>query len=99
MTCDRCGGTLHGADCKLCELFEQGPLYDGVERCRLNNPNESHALKVHPRQVPEAVADAVRKGVPTEFTKDGRPRFTSREHQKRYLKAYGYVNLDGGYGD
>lgn len=36
-------------------------------------------------------ADAVRKaGVPTDFTKDGRPIMESRAHYKAYLKLHGY---------
>ena len=63
-------------------------------------PNVSDALAVHPLRCEEAEADARAKGVPTEFEREfGRPVFTSREHQKRYLKAYGYRNHDGGYGD
>jgi hypothetical protein len=37
--------------------------------------------------------------VPTEFLPDGRPIMRSRAHQKAYLKAYGFKNRDGGYGD
>jgi hypothetical protein len=62
-------------------------------------PKESDALAVHPLDVPEAIEDAKRKGVPTDFTPDGSPIITSRAHQKAYLRAYGYRNKDGGYGD
>jgi hypothetical protein len=62
-------------------------------------PIISDALAVHPRQVKEAIADARAKGVPTEFLPDGRPVLSSRSHRKRYLKAYGFHDRSGGYGD
>lgn len=59
----------------------------------------SDALGVHPKQITEARESAIKKGVPTEFDKKGRPIFTSRLHRKRYCEAYGYFDRDGGYGD
>lgn len=98
-TCKKCGGNLHGPKCLLCELFEAGLAYDGVEKERLNNPKLSDALKVHPRQIPAAMARDKRHGVPTDYHPDGRPIITSRAHQKRLIKSLGYFNQDGGYGD
>lgn len=98
--CKECGGTIHGKVCKLCELFQDGfTVYAGVEQERMNNPKLSDPLGVSPRQVKEAMASSRRKGVPTDFTKDGRAIITSRAHQKKYLRAYGFHNRDGGYGD
>jgi hypothetical protein len=62
-------------------------------------PHKSDGLAVHPDQVQEATDSAKREGVPTEFLPDGRPVMRSRAHQKAYLKAYGFRNNDGGYGD
>ena len=59
----------------------------------------SDALAVHPLDVAEAHADARKKGVATDFDKMGRPIFTDRGHRKKFLKAYGYRDRDGGYGD
>lgn len=59
----------------------------------------SEALAVHPLDIPEAVASARAKGIPTNFDAHGRPIFTSRGHRKRYLKAYGFHDRNGGYGD
>ncbi len=99
-TCPKCGGTIHFATCRLCELFEAGELTQPpVEKERLNNPKASDAMAVHPRQVPEAIESAKKKGVPTEFLKDGRPLFTSRRHQAAYIRAYGFFNKDACYGD
>ena len=64
-----------------------------------DRPLLSDALAVHPSQIEEAREDAKQKGVPTDFTPDGRPILTSRAHRKRYLKAYGFHDKQGGYGD
>ena len=97
--CSKCGGGLHGAKCLLCEMFEAGLSQPLVEKDRQNNPKASMAMKVHPKQVREATEDAIRKGCPTEFNKDGCPLFTSRKHQARYIKLYGFRNNDASYGD
>lgn len=61
---------------------------------------ESEALAVHPDDVAEATADAVKKGVPTDFNPEtGAPIFRSREHRKEYMLRYGFYDRDGGYGD
>lgn len=70
-------------------------------QCALSytSPHVSEALGVHRDQVAEATESAKRRGVPTDFLPDGRPIMRSREHQKQYLKQYGFKNRDGGYGD
>ena len=77
---------------------EVGILESKAKRVGIK-PTLSEALAVHPAQVAEATADAKARGVPTEFMPDGRPVMRSREHQRQYLKAYGFHNNDGGYGD
>lgn len=69
--------------------------------CSLSHtpPHESEALGVHPDQVEEARESAKRRGVPTEFLPNGNPIMRSRKHQRDYLKAYGFINRDGGFGD
>ncbi len=62
-------------------------------------PILSEALAVHPEQVQEAIEDAKKKGVPTDFLPDGRAVLTSRSHRKAYLRAYGFHDRSGGYGD
>lgn len=62
-------------------------------------PIHSDALAVHPSQVDEAVESAKKKGVPTEFLPDGRPILRTRQHRRAYLRAYGYHDRSGGYGD
>lgn len=55
---------------------------------------ESLAAGVHPRQVKEAEYKSALAGVPTKFTKDGKPIFTSYRHRDKYLKAKGWVVYD-----
>lgn len=86
-------------------------LDDGIEAIRdftalrigaqteWTEPLLSDAAAVHPEQIPEARADSVRRGVPTDFAPDGRAIFTSRSHRKRYCRAIGLHDNDGGYGD
>lgn len=64
-----------------------------------SRPLKSVALAVLPSQVKEATEDARKRGVPTDFTKDGRPIFNDRDHRSRYMKEYGYFDKDAGYGD
>lgn len=70
-------------------------LFGGTWR----RPLKSDALAVHPKQVKEAMADAAKKGVPTEFSADGSPIFTSARHRKKYCQAYGYFDKSAGYAD
>ncbi len=51
-------------------------------------PLKSDALAVHFTQVEKARESAKRKGVPVEFTKDGRPIFTSSRQYRNYMRAY-----------
>ena len=49
---------------------------------------ESIALACHPKRAREFEEDATKRGVPTEFKANGSPVFTSRRHQRAYIKAY-----------
>jgi len=64
-----------------------------------NWPMASDAAGVHPDQIQEASRVAVEKGVPTNFTPDGRAVFTSRQHRKAYCRTIGLHDRNGGYGD
>jgi hypothetical protein len=64
-----------------------------------NWPLCSDALGVHPSQVGEAVAHAQKIGVPTEFNSEGQAVFTSAAHRKRYARAVGFRDRNGGYSD
>ncbi len=107
-TCKKCGGTRRAdGRCLVCELLAAGSCYDGVPACRGNKPQASQALKVNRKNIPGAVAAARRHGVPTEFTPDGKPQFTSRRHKAQYLRMLNrdqsveeqMYNADGVYGD
>jgi hypothetical protein len=59
-----------------------------------NKRMKSVAMAVDPSQIPEAVEDSRKRGVPTDFTTDGRPIFESLRHQRKYLRSYGKFNRD-----
>lgn len=59
----------------------------------------SDALSVIPERIAEAQASDAKNGVPTEYTKEGQPIFRDRGHRRDYLRAYGYHDRAGGYGD
>jgi hypothetical protein len=101
MTCEACGGEVHPiAGCKLCVMFASGETPGGhLPACWAAGAMKSEAMAVHPDQVPEAMARDKRHGVPTEYTRDGRPIFTDRGHRKAYLRSYGVHDKRGGYGD
>ncbi|HUW32514.1 MAG TPA: zinc ribbon domain-containing protein [Planctomycetota bacterium] len=63
-------------------------------------PMESDALGVDPGQIPEFEADARERGVPIEFNREtGAAIFTGPLHRKRYARAYGFHDRNGGYSD
>jgi hypothetical protein len=62
-------------------------------------PIHSDALACNPNQVPEMEAEAKRRGVPTEHDGEGRPVLTSRSHRRDYMRAFGFFDRHGGYGD
>lgn len=62
-------------------------------------PLHSDAAAVHPSQIAEAKAFDEKHGVKTDYDKDGRPVFTSKGHRKRYCRAHGLHDRNGGYGD
>ena len=64
-----------------------------------NWPQTSAAMGVHPDQIEEATKDSQKMGVPTEFNSQGDAVFTSRSHRRRFLRASGAHDHDGGYGD
>lgn len=62
-------------------------------------PILSDVMGVHPDDIPAAAARDRQLGVPTGYTPDGRAVFESRGHRARFLKAHGYHDRKGGYGD
>lgn len=61
-------------------------------------PRESAAMGVSETQVKDAMAEDRRKGVPTDYTKDGNPILTSPGHEKAYMKAHGFHHRGGAMG-
>lgn len=53
----------------------------------LNHASES--CGVAPDQVKEKMEENARRGVHVEYTPDGRAKFTSMNHRRKYMKAYG----------
>ena len=96
---------LNGERVSRKKLLERYPrAFEDIHPALLGNrpwtkPVHSDALAVHPKQIGEAVEDARRKGVPTDFDRSGRPIFGDRDHKKRYCQAYGFYDRSGGYGD
>lgn len=51
----------------------------------------SETLAVHPDQIPEAIEESRKLGVPPpNFDQHGRPTFDNSSHFRRYAKAHGY---------
>ena len=65
-----------------------------------NWPLKSDAAGVHPSQTSEFQEKTAKLGVPTEFDKKtGQAVFRSRGHRAKYMKAMGFHDRNGGYGD
>lgn len=83
---------------RIKDLLQSGKGPDG-NRSACWPMKGSDALSVTPQRIPEAVKSDAERGVPTEYTSEGQPIFRDRGHRRDYLKAYGYVDRSGGYGD
>ena len=62
-------------------------------------PLRCDATGVHPKQIAETQAELAKHGISCDFTPDGRPEYRNRGHRKKCLKARGFVDRNGGYGD
>ena len=62
-------------------------------------PMESYAAGVHPKQIPEMREFDKKHGVPTDYTPDGDPRFTSPKHRRKYCEAHGMFDRNAGLSD
>lgn len=72
---------------------------DSATKAGAGYPYLSDAMGVHPCQIPYMQKLAEEKGVPTEFTKDGRMVVRDRKHRKEFGERFGFFDKDGGYGD
>lgn len=65
-----------------------------------NWPMRSDACGVHPSDADKAGKASAEMGVPTRFdSKTGQAIFESRNHRAKYMKARGFYDRNGGYGD
>jgi hypothetical protein len=54
---------------------------------------------VHPSQIPEALDEAKRLGVRVDYARNGSAIFDDPAQRKRYCRAIGLHDRNGGYGD
>ena len=55
-------------------------------------PLHSLAAGVHPNQVREASEEAAKRGVPTDFARNGDAIFRSADHRRKFLRAHGMID-------
>ncbi len=84
---------------KTCCGTVQGACATTMLQSSKSWPKKSDACGVHPRQVEDAYEASVKLGVATEFDREtGQAIFRDNAHQREFLRAHGYRNNDGGYG-
>ena len=100
--CSRCRKALAlrlKALCGICELVLNGGGPDGHRPSCWPMTSIAAAVGTNPKEL-AAVREIDRKaGVPTDYDGRGRPILRDRAHRKRYLRAHGMHDQDGGYGD
>lgn len=73
--------------------------HNGFQDLSEKNFPKSHqdnwAMACHPSQVNEYNQAASERGVPTIHAKDGSPQWTSMQHRRKYLKAFGFHDNAG----
>lgn len=86
------------------EVVKDGVVYDRDIQAEHSKqwtgdlwPIYSEAAGVHPSQVQEAQENWKKKGVPTEFTPDGRAVFRNKSHRRDFLRAAGLHDKAGYY--
>jgi len=110
--CEHCGHTAERirpakdydkkAYCPECKkLMHRDIAREGAGQGAANDnfPMESDAAGVHPAQIKETMAFDKSRGVPTTYTGEGNPIFTSRGHRAKYCEAHGLYDRNAGYGD
>ncbi len=77
------------------ELYKRDVLADHgkVAHKPGNWPLMSDAAGVVPEQIGEAMSEARKAGIPTDFTPDGKAVFRSPGHRRQYLKHIGLQDL------
>lgn len=73
------------------EIFASGET--GMGQTPAGWPMVSNSLGVHPKQRKEAIDQAARLGVPTEFNERGQAVLRDPMHRKRLTRALGFQDL------
>ena len=67
--------------------LERKPI---TKQCKRGYPIKSNVFATTSKGVKKAMAEAAKRGVPTEFTPDGTCVLRDAAHRKAYMKAFGY---------
>jgi len=62
-------------------------------------PMASYAAGIAPEEIPESRKFDREHNVPTDYTPDGDPVFTSAKHRRKYCEAHGLYDRSAGYSD
>jgi len=87
--------------CNQCHSIMQRDFqtdFGGPQHCG-NWPMTSYAAGVHPKQIPEMVEFDKKHGVPTHYSEDGDPVFTSPSHRRKYCMVHGLFDRNAGLSD
>ncbi len=97
--CKKCGGTIHGEECKLCEMFAEAEPALAAAPGLWDNWGHMGSLAVHPSQVAAANARLKRHGIVGGYDPKGDVHVPDRANAKKLLRLEGMHNNQGGYGD
>lgn len=87
--------------CKKCSFVMHRDFqtdFGGPTHCG-NWPMTSYAAGVHPKQIKEMEAIDKKYGVPTHYTEDGDPIFTSPKHRRKYCEVHRMFDRNAGLSD
>lgn len=86
--------------CKCGAVMNRDFKADFGKRHRADTwPMASYAAGVHPKQIVETRKFDSEHEVPTDYTEDGDPIFTSPAHRKKYCEAHGLFDRNAGFSD
>ena len=69
----------------------------GFSHTPSNWPMVSEAAGCHPSQIRESQEYLAKKGIHTDYTKDGNPIFKSEKHKAQVCRAFGLYDKNAGY--
>jgi len=73
--------------------------HGGRRHCAGTWPMASYAAGISPDEIAEFRKLDRANGVPTEYTPDGDPVFTSARHRREYCQAHGLYDRNAGFSD